>query len=1807
MRAALALLAALGLAACSANEPRLTRIVISPEVPVVARGASIHFVAAGLYSDGAVRDITAEVAWTVSDRVVAEADEGAAPGAVRGLMPGTTRVFARKGWISGSRVLKVQDAAVNSLEVSPAEPVAPVGVPLQLRLVAVFSDATSREVTAEALWTVDGGGASFSPANPGLVTGTAVGLATVLASWEGVSLRVQVRVTDATVMAVELSPRALQLPVGTSGRLAATATLSDRSSQDVTESATWRSSDPSVAFVASLAGERGKVAARAQGEARISAELGRSTGGASVTISNTRLVGLELSPASPVLATGFEQAFTLTGVYDDDSVLDVTHAATWGSSAPFVAQVVAAGRVRGQGPGTAVVKATLNGVEASATLTVTAAALSSIAIGPARPQVARGTYLPLSAVGTFSDGTSVDLTEQVLWLSDAPAVAAVSNLPGQRGLLRGVATGTAAVTAQVRGVLGRAPVTVTPAVLERIEVGPPDVQLPMGLSQPLRATGVFSDGSTQDLTATATWTSSDAQVASVSNAGPTRGLVSAMGAGAAQVQASQGGHVGAANVVVTSATLRALSLTPATLVVPTGSAAQVLATGIFTDDSTRDLTADVAWSSEDPTVATVSNAGGSQGQVRGVAMGAVLVEASLDGLTARVPVAVTAAQLVSLEISPASVTLAAGLTRALAAIGTWSDGTTRALTDQVTWSSSDPAVADVSNTGASPGVLTARQVGAVIVRASMGSVAATAPVTVSQAHLVSLSLTPPSPSMPLGSTLQVSATGTYSDASTQDLTGQVSWTSSDESRAWVSPTGEVRARAQGTVTVSAVLLGVSGTAAVTVTPATFVALELSPVSASAPLGTSVAFTATGRYSDGSAVDVTGQVTWESLTPAIAQISTAAGTAGQATGLTEGTATLRATWQGRQATAPLIVTAAVLAAIAVSPTSVRLASGTLGPLRATGTWSDGSTADVTDQVTWTSSEPSVATVSNASITRGWAFAGQPGSATVTASLGSRSGTTSVTITNALATAISVTPSLPSAPAGLGQALAATATFSDGTTQDVTELASWASSSAALAVVSDGQGAKGVVTGVAPGTPIISASALGRTGSVAFTVTDALLFQVVVTPAASSAPLGTTPRLTAMGTFTDGSSRDVSEQATWTSAAPAVAVPSNAAGERGRLTTLSQGTTTLTAAVGSIQAAAQLTVTAAVIASVGVTPAAPSVPLGTTQQLIATATFTDGTTQDVSAQASFTSSDVGVATVSNAVGHRGLVTPISVGTATVTATVGTVSGPAAISVTPALLVSLGVTPVAVSLPLGRTQALVATGVYSDSTTRDLTSSATWTTSDAGKVAVSNVSGSEGVVSSMSVGSATVTAAVGTVSARVTVAATPAVLQAVQVTPAMPSVPLGLTRQLTATGVYSDGTTQDLTASAAWTSSDAAVAVVSTAAGSEGILQARAQGTVTVSAGSGSFTGSTQVTVTPAVLQQLQVTPANVSTPKGVGRQLTATGVYSDTSTEDLTTQVTWASSDAAKVAVSNAGGSEGFAAALATGTVTVSASLGGVVGGTPFTVTPALLVDVTVSPTAVAATVGTVRALGAVGTYTDGSTQVLTTQAAWTVADSAVAFVSNAPGSEGLVTMLSAGTTSVRAQVGARSGQATLSVTQATLVSIDLAPASSSTPLGFARQFIAFGTYSNGATQILTNQVTWASSDPTRALISNAAGSQGLLSTVATGSLTVSATWQGVTGATPHTVTAAVLVSLAVTPGAPTIPVGGSAQLSATGSFSDGSQQALTDSVTWTSSVTGVAQVSNAAGTEGQVAGLASGTAAITAALGGVQSTVNVTVQ
>ena len=118
--------------------------------------------------------------------------------------------------------------------------------------------------------------------------------------------------------------------------------------------------------------------------------------------------------------------------------------------------------------------------------------------------------------------------------------------------------------------------------------------------------------------------------------------------------------------------------------------------------------------------------------------------------------------------------------------------------------------------------------------------------------------------------------------------------------------------------------------------------------------------------------------------------------------------------------------------------------------------------------------------------------------------------------------------------------------------------------------------------------------------------------------------------------------------------------------------------------------------------------------------------------------------------------------------------------------------------------------------------------------------------------------------------------------------------------------------------------------------------------MSATSGGVSGDTTLTVTDATLVSIEVSPATPSIANGLTQQFTATGLYTDNSTQDLTTQVTWASSDDAVATVSNAAGSNGLATTAGVGSTTVSATSGDVSGDTTLTVTDATLVSIEVSP-------------------------------------------------------------------------------------------------------------------------------------------------------------------------------------------------------------------------------------------------------------------
>jgi hypothetical protein len=132
-------------------------------------------------------------------------------------------------------------------------------------------------------------------------------------------------------------------------------------------------------------------------------------------------------------------------------------------------------------------------------------------------------------------------------------------------------------------------------------------------------------------------------------------------------------------------------------------------------------------------------------------------------------------------------------------------------------------------------------------------------------------------------------------------------------------------------------------------------------------------------------------------------------------------------------------------------------------------------------------------------------------------------------------------------------------------------------------------------------------------------------------------------------------------------------------------------------------------------------------------------------------------------------------------------------------------------------------------------------------------------------------------GSVSASTTLTVSAATLVSIGVTPASPGLAQGLKAQFTATGTYTDNSTQDLTATALWSSSNPALASVSNAAGFEGLAAALGTGAVTVIAAMGPIQGSTTLTVTPATLVSIAVTPANSSIADGTSEQFTATGTY------------------------------------------------------------------------------------------------------------------------------------------------------------------------------------------------------------------------------------------------------------------------------------------------------------------------------------------
>jgi trimeric autotransporter adhesin len=584
-----------------------------------------------------------------------------------------------------------------------------------------------------------------------------------------------------------------------------------------------------------------------------------------------------VTPAISTVSVGSSIDLTAE-VLDASGVSVPDRSVHWASEDPQIATVSGDGTVTAVGVGTVQVAASTGGRSGIAQVTVTTTPVASIQVTPGNKSLFVEESFQFTAV-TRDGGGTILTGRPIAWTSNNESVAAVSST----GLVTALAPGGAIITATSEGRSTPASVTVAAIPVATIQLQPRTLALINGQTAQLQAQPVDANGKPL-IGRVILWFTNNASVATVS----ANGLVTAQTPGTATITATSEGKSNTSTVTVTAPAPNVVVLAPAQAVVQEGSTTQLTAQVL--DNLGRVLpNANVEYSSSNAAVATVN----ASGLVTGVTPGKATITGTSGGKTGTAEVTVTPTPVASVSVSPSNPTITLGRAVTLTAQAIASNGQVLAGRT-VSWSSGAPNIATVTSGGVVGGV----GVGSAVIFASIDGVLGHTTVTVVPVPVASVTVSPATASVNVGSTTQL--TVTLKDASGLTLTGRVvGWSSSQATVATVSPTGLVTGVSAGTATITATSEGRTGTATVTVTGARTV--TITPPSATINVLGTVSLTATVRDPSGVIVP-NAQVTWSTSNALVAGVSSS----GLVSGLLPGTATITAKSGSAQGTAVITV-------------------------------------------------------------------------------------------------------------------------------------------------------------------------------------------------------------------------------------------------------------------------------------------------------------------------------------------------------------------------------------------------------------------------------------------------------------------------------------------------------------------------------------------------------------------------------------------------------------------------------------------------------------------------------------------------------------------------------------------------------------------------------------------------------------------------------------------------------------------------------------------------------------------------------------
>ncbi len=606
------------------TEPVLKSISISPYTDSLAKGTRLNFTVTGFYSDNSNEDISSQVNWSSQTPGLATVDE---TGYVDAIATGMVTISVAINGLTVNRQLTVTPATLDSLEIIPVQIEIAAGTQQDYTAMGIFSDGSVQNITNQVDWvSSDVNVASFSTSQ---ITSFSVGNSVISASLEDVESHAALQVNAAILERIEINAFNSTLAKGTQEPLTVSGFFSDNSFQDITHQVSWYVDNEAIIQINS---SDALVSAVNVGSSELTVSLSGVSASATLEVTDAILSSIEIQPTNPAIAAGYQQVFSATGIFSDQSTQDFTQLVSWYSSNPESAGIDNRKNFKGIAtsfkPGIAEVSAKYQQLSVSTQFNVNDATLLNIEVEPAGLNLVHGLQQQFTATAYYSNGSQQLVTDQVQWLSSNKQVSYVT---GEKpGLFKANVEGDTKIIASLDNISSFSAMTVTKVTLDSMTMSLISSQMPAGTNQLLEVTGFYSDGSSVDISRQVLWQVSKPEVAIVDRQNENILLKTAK-AGYVDISAHLGGRSVTESIDVSSAILQQIQLTSESDFLYINQQMQIQAEGLYSDGSIQNLTSDVSWFSDDQSIASISNSKSNRGELNALAEGVSSLTASFEG------------------------------------------------------------------------------------------------------------------------------------------------------------------------------------------------------------------------------------------------------------------------------------------------------------------------------------------------------------------------------------------------------------------------------------------------------------------------------------------------------------------------------------------------------------------------------------------------------------------------------------------------------------------------------------------------------------------------------------------------------------------------------------------------------------------------------------------------------------------------------------------------------------------------------------------------------------------------------------------------------------------------------------------------------------------------------------------------------------------------------------------------------------------------------------------------------------------------